>query len=45
MIKKTWFKQKNHSSNSFAALKNLLHQLNVPINDSTIQTTLDDHPD
>ena len=44
-MKKTWFKQKNHSSNSLAALKNLVHQLNVPINDSTIQATLDDHPD
>jgi len=44
-MKKTWFKQKNSSSNSFAALKNLVHQLNVPINDSTIQATLDDHPD
>jgi protein-disulfide isomerase/uncharacterized membrane protein len=45
MNKKTWFKQKNARSNSFAALKNLVHQLNVPINDSTIQATLDDHPD
>jgi hypothetical protein len=43
--KKTWFKQKDARSNSFAVLKNFVHHLNVPINDATIQATLEDHPD
>jgi uncharacterized membrane protein len=45
MNKKTWFKQKTRNSNHFAALKNLVHQLDVPINDSTIEETLQEHPD
>ena len=44
MKKKTWFKQRDGAHNAFAALKNLLYYLNVPVNDSTIKTTLENHP-
>jgi len=43
-MKKTWFKQTGRG-NSFAAFKNMVHHLNVPINDSTIEETLQEHSD
>jgi len=45
IMKKTCFTQKKGHNNSFLVLKNLTHQLDVPINDSTIEETLQAHPD